>query len=142
MADLLRQDPHAEDREDYELFLAEINLDHKQVFMLMSNESDMIAQPECDAASICIRPSTIHGLGVFARRKFSKGDFVARARVGPMRTPVGRYTNHALTPNARMLPTGDGGIEVRAVSEISTGEEITSNYRSNKTAAEAANKLL
>jgi hypothetical protein len=73
--------------------------------------------------------SSIQGTGVFATGDFAAGDVVAPARVEGKRTPAGRYTNHAKSPNAVMALRENGDIDLTATQPISAGEEVTVNYR-------------
>lgn len=118
------------DRADYARFLAEFSLTAEWVAQVSANESDQIAMP----SGYCMRvkPSTIHGLGMFAPCLVPKGEIIAPARVGGKRTPAGRYVNHSATPNAvAQLHMGvpDGDIALVALRAIGTGEEVLVDYR-------------
>jgi hypothetical protein len=79
--------------------------------------------------------SPIHGTGIFMTADAEAGYVVGPARVYGMRTPLGRYTNHSHTPNARMdaLPNGDIRLvlikAVRGCRGGEDGEEVTIDYR-------------
>ena len=100
-----------------------------------------------------VRDAGPKGLGVFARRRFRKGEFIFRRRHGGMVAkaripslsrddrrhlceldctrsaillPPGCYLNHSCEPNAMR-----SGVKVFAWRAISAGEEITIDYRLN-----------
>jgi hypothetical protein len=100
-----------------------------------------------------VRDAGRKGRGVFARRDFGRGEFIFRRRHGPIvgndaisslstedqrhlceidfdrsaiLLPPGCYLNHSCTPNAMR-----NGVKVFAWREISSGEEITIDYRLN-----------
>jgi SET domain len=80
-------------------------------------------------------PSPIHGTGVFLTTSLPAGTVVGPARLQGLRTPLGRYTNHSPTPNARMdlLPNGDVLLvlvrDVLGCRGGEDGEEVTIDYR-------------
>ena len=78
---------------------------------------------------VCVRPSSIAGMGVFTTAFVSRGTVIAPARIGVMRTPAGRYTNHSLEPNAKMVMRDGGNIDLVAIRDIQADVEITTNYR-------------
>jgi len=104
-------------------------------------------------ADIVVRPAGAKGLGVFARRGFSEGEFIFRRRHGrvveiadvPLLSederrhlceldfgrsaillPPGCYLNHSCEPSAMRQ-----GVKVFAWRQITAGEEITVDYRLN-----------
>jgi hypothetical protein len=82
-----------------------------------------------------VGPSPIHGQGLFSTVPVRAGEVVCPARIGDMRTPGGRYINHAKNPNAVMQQAGGGDMAVVALRDIAgahggdIGEEITVDYR-------------
>ena len=85
---------------------------------------------------IQISESNISGRGVFASAEIEENETIGPARIDGKRTPIGRYCNHSMTPNAKMkLIKGDlflvsiGKILGCKGGEI--GEEITTDYRNN-----------
>ena len=125
--------------EDYLRFVEDTGMPHEMIDALMRDESDMVPMPEYDSVVVEIRESAIHGQGVFAKVAACENILLAHARIGSKRTPVGRYTNHSQNPNARMVPTKDGDIDLVSMQMILPGDEITTDYRFNKLAAEMAN---
>jgi SET domain-containing protein len=103
------------------------------------------------------RPSAIHGIGLFAIRDFTKGEYVARYCGVIVHTPpqpdanglvhameldsgrwidgrgkenIARHANHSCEPNTESVPEGDV-IELLALRDIHAGEEITFDYGYN-----------
>jgi len=72
--------------------------------------------------------SAVDGIGIFSQRSFEPGDCVALCRHGRKRTPVGRYTNHSDSPNARVIHI-DTDLYLEAIKPIALGEEILIDYR-------------
>lgn len=104
----------------------------------------LIASPARPLARrVEVRPSKIHGLGVFARTDFETGEYIGRyighrTDVDSMYTlwveyPEGqrgyfgtgrlRHLNHSRTPNAEF-----DGRDLFAMRPIRAGEEITVDY--------------
>ncbi|WP_456378853.1 SET domain-containing protein [Thiolapillus sp.] len=106
------------------------------------------AQPRILARDLApvieVKPSGIHGLGVFARKDFDEGDYIGTywGTQAKETTPYTlhvqnedgtlfliegrnllRYINHADRPNARF-----DGIHLYARQSIGAGEEITFDY--------------
>jgi len=90
------------------------------------NASDQILFPW--PVSVEIKESPIHGKGVFSACGFKRGEVIAPARVQGMRTPAGRYCNHAADPNAEMITIENGSVYLVASKDIGDGEEITTDY--------------
>jgi hypothetical protein len=63
------------------------------------------------------------------------GDVICPARVNGMRTQAGRYTNHAIDPNAKMVLLPNGDIDLVALVDLAgcegggIGTEATIDYR-------------
>ena len=122
-------------REDYRKLLTERGITEEEVRAQSENEEDQIPMPFGNY-KMGIYNSPIEGKGVFATSNIDEGETIAPARIGNKRTPVGRYTNHSIYPNAKMVRTGDD-VMIVAISPITgckggqNGEEITTNYRDN-----------
>jgi hypothetical protein len=120
--------------DDYNLFLTEYSITEQLVRTQSENKDDQIPFPS-GCYSIKVSKSNIQGSGLFATAPISKNEIIAPARITGMRTPAGRFTNHALAPNAMMIKNSNGDIDLVAVRDISgcrggmDGEEITVNYR-------------
>ncbi len=115
-----------EDRADYFKLLKETGFTLEERRRISENPEDQIPMPH--KWSVSIAPSKIEGMGVFADIDFKDGEVIAPARIGDKRTPLGRYANHAISPNARMDEVEDT-IYAVACKDIKAGEEITVNYR-------------
>ena len=122
------------DRQDFDVMLRQSGFSHEVVQSQSLNEDDQTPLPQ-GSWKLKIAPSDIAGKGVFVTSSVDAGEVIAPARLNGLRTPAGRYTNHARVPNARMelLPSGD--IQLVAMRPISgcmggmDGEEVTIDYR-------------
>jgi len=123
---------HEVDRQDFKDALIEIGVTEELVTAQSENESDQIKY-----ANNCTRTakSPIHGIGLFATQTIQANRIISPARLGGLRTPAGRYTNHSATPNARMEKDDDGDVWLISTRDIEgckggeLGEEITVDYR-------------
>jgi SET domain-containing protein len=80
-----------------------------------------------------IRPSPIHGNGVFARQAFKKGDFInTHFEPGEKITDFGKHLNHSSKPCARSTRQDDDSYKTHAIKDIKKGDEITLDYTVNK----------
>ena len=81
--------------------------------------------------SLTIKPSSIDGLGLFATQTipknidlgmihFSYGELI-------IRTPLGGFINHSLTPNCKKLDLEDEW-HLKTIKEIKKGQELTLKY--------------
>jgi len=122
------------DRRDYEKMLGEIGVPHDIVVAQSENEDDQIPFPPY-IKDLRVTESPIQGKGLFALSDIKAGEIIAPARINGMRTPAGRYTNHAINPNAKMVLKDDGDFDLVAMKDISgckggdSGEEVTIDYR-------------
>lgn len=122
------------DGNDYHRVLAEFGISEEQAQAQSRNEDDMIELPY-GGYKIMVAASPIDGKGLFATAGIEPGEIIAPARIGGLRTIAGRYTNHSITPNARMIMRQDGDIDLVSMDSIAgcaggqQGMEITINYR-------------
>lgn len=122
------------DREDFHAVLDEYGFDSTTVWQQSNNTSDQRGMP-FGAWKFKTGHSPIHGIGVFMTSDAPAGYVVGPARLEGLRTPLGRYTNHSATPNARMelLPNGDIQLvltrPVQGCLGGEDGEEVTIDYR-------------
>ena len=129
------------DRDDYQQVIKETGFTDEIVKEQTENPDDQIPIPE-GSYKFLIGDSDIHGKGVFATALINKGESIGPARIKDKRTPLGRFTNHAKTPNAKMIVNGSDIILV-ASRDIDgckgglNGEEITTDYRDNITTGES-----
>ena len=77
--------------------------------------------------NIYVKSSIIEGKGLYSVTPINTGDLICLARIGNKRTLGGRYTNHALQANAKMV-MNKHDIELIALIDIPADEEITVNY--------------
>jgi len=99
-----------------------------------------ISDMECRDLNVVlyVKPSNIHGKGIFAGEHIPKGTEVGishtRRGDGWDIPPLGRYHNHS--DEANCASVADGPLEKKnysrrmiAARDISEGEELTTNYR-------------
>lgn len=113
---------------DYVQMINEIGLTEGEVRAISDNESDMIEMP-VGYEFIKLGSSLIQGSGLFSTKSIEKGLFICPARINGKRTPAGKYANHAMNPNAKMVIGNNGEVNLFAIKSIEAGEEITVNYR-------------
>ena len=124
-----------EDRKDFFALIEQAGFTPDIVRQQSENEADQIPMPDGQGSKVTIRPSPIEGMGVFLSAPAEAGEVIAPARIGEMRTPVGRFTNHSRDPNAKFVMYPSGDIYLVAYRRIagaaggSAGEEVTVNYR-------------
>lgn len=116
-----------EDVADFFALLGSRGFDPEVFERISANREDQRDFPE--PVPVRIGKSSIQGVGVFVTTDFSEGEAVAPALIKGKRTPAGRYTNHAMSPNAAMVLRENGDIDLTATQHISAGEEVTVNYR-------------
>ena len=121
------------EREDYNEACRYLGFTPEQVQEMAEYEGDLIPFPD-GTYSVMVRPSMLHGLGLFATAPIKAGDIIAKGRIDGKRTPAGRYTNHSALPNARMVMSDDGDVDLVACEDIGgstgglMGDEVTVNY--------------
>lgn len=122
------------DSDDYKKVLAEFGFTEEQAREQAESESDMTDLP-FGGYKIKVDRSEIEGKGLFATAAIDPGELIAPARIDGKRTIAGRYTNHSVSPNAKMVMLENGDIDLIATKPINgckggeNGEEITINYR-------------
>ena len=78
-----------------------------------------------------LKPSPIHGYGVFAKSPITQGDSLGLSHINApelIRTPLGGYINHSMNPNCMRIQEGNRWY-LLAISDIRSGEEITLMYK-------------
>jgi hypothetical protein len=121
------------DREDYEKMLIDLNVTHEQVLAESQIDIDLIPFSS-DVHCVKVGKSTIQGKGLFCLSPIKMNDIIAPARLNGKRTPAGRYTNHALLPNARAVIMNNdiylvANRDIKGCHGGDSGEEITLDYR-------------
>ncbi|MBT8342938.1 MAG: SET domain-containing protein-lysine N-methyltransferase [Desulfatitalea sp.] len=84
---------------------------------------------------LSIRPSMIHGAGIFTSWPINKDEIIAPLIIDGKRTTLVKFINHAKDPNTKLVRFDNGDITLLAARDISgckggdRGEEITIDYR-------------
>lgn len=123
-----------EDRDDFARLIAAAGFTPEIVRQQSENLEDQILMPP-GWPKVTVRDSAIEGKGVFLSAPVEEGETIAPARIGGMRTPVGRFTNHSKNPNAEFVKDLFGDIYLVATRRIAgclggtKGEEVTVDYR-------------
>ena len=81
-----------------------------------------------------LRPSEIHGYGVFALEDIPAGKVLGLSHIQSpelIRTPLGGYINHSMNPNCIRILEGNRWY-LQSIQEIEEGEEITLMYKGYK----------
>lgn len=126
------QTARAADRADYVQLLAECGISHETARQQSEDESDQIW---VDSPITRVSDSPIEGKGLFVTAPVKAGDIICPARIGGMRTQAGRFTNHSVFPNAKMVAKPNGDIDLVALVDFEgckggeIGVEATIDYR-------------
>ena len=130
----LQESVHAQDRIDFEDVLDAFGMDEAFVSSISQCEEDQIPFPLGSAPKVTLHQSPIHGIGTFASFPIAAFEVIGPARIAGKRTPLGRYTNHSVNPNAFFVKNDNGDIYAMASRDIrgcqggDNGEEITVDY--------------
>jgi hypothetical protein len=116
-------------RRDYTLFLAQMGMTQEQMGAIVQIEEDLIDMPPGFAVEL--RPSAIHGTGLFATAPIDAGHPICPGRLGGCRTTAGRFINHSPEPNTTSHMHTNGDIWAVALHAIQENEEITIDYRTS-----------
>lgn len=128
------------DRDDFARAVVDIGFTPEGLRELTERADDQTTFPVGDY-KVVVSDSPIEGRGLFATGVIASGEIIAPARIGGKRTPAGRFTNHALSPNAKMVARENGDIDLVAIRDIKgcmggqPGDEITVCYRAARAAA-------
>lgn len=123
---------HVQDQLDYEAVVAASGFTPKIIQQQVENPDDQIW---VDNAITRVSDSPIHGKGLFVTHPVKQGEIICPARINGKRTQAGRYTNHAVHPNAKMVQKPNGDVDLVAICDIegcrggSIGTEVTIEYR-------------
>jgi hypothetical protein len=112
---------------DYKSMISEMDINEDEMDEQVKNTNDMTELPD-DYSHIYLDNSSIDKQGLFSELKILSGDIICPSRIKDKRTIAGRYTNHALQPNAEMIFDGEN-INLVSNRDIEANEEITVNYR-------------
>ena len=81
-----------------------------------------------------LRPSEIHGYGVFALEDIPAGKMLGLSHIQSpelIRTPLGGYINHSMNPNCIRILEGNRWY-LQSIQDIEYGEELTLMYKGYK----------
>lgn len=109
------------DQADYELMTGKVVAPGKPQLNAITNDIELPFD------NVCVRPSKIHGLGLFSTDRHKVGQEICFIKTGN-HDSILKHINHSLRPNACLVNNGDL-IALNALSEIRADEEITVNYR-------------
>lgn len=121
------------DREDYQKMLIDLGVTHEQVLQESEVEDNQIPFSN-DIHNVKVTKSNIQGKGLLCQTPIKENEIIAPARLNNKRTPAGRYTNHALHPNARAVIMNNdvylvANRDIKGCHGGDSGEEITLDYR-------------
>lgn len=114
------------DNQDFIRLAHEVGLTVAQIQEQSENESDRIS---IDVPAVYKDESNIAGEGLFAAEDINIGALICPSRMDGLRTEAGRYVNHSINPNCEMVLLNTGDIEMVAIKQIRTNDELTVNYR-------------
>ncbi|CAB4152365.1 SET domain containing protein [uncultured Caudovirales phage] len=120
--------------DDFESAISELGFTKEVVLSQSENTDDLIELP-FGSYKIKVSDSKIQGKGLFATSDINEGELIAQSIIDGKRTTAERFTNHSKSPNAKMVETENGNINLVATRKIKgcfggfNGEEITINYR-------------
>lgn len=121
-------------RADYWRVLSEYGIPHDVARAQSENTTDLTPFPY-GGYKVMVSDSLIEGRGLLATASIDPGEVIAPARIGSLRTPAGRYTNHSPAPNAQFVVRPNGDLDLVALRPIAgctggrPGDEITIDYR-------------
>lgn len=116
----------AEVKDDYKLFLTQIGLNQIEMDKIAAITHDLMDMPKEFFTEL--RPSKIHGDGLFAVKSFKMWEVVCPCRLDGKRTPGGRFVNHSHKNNLMPIKIGND-IYAVASQDIYQDEELLLNYR-------------
>lgn len=122
------------DRDDFQRMLNESGFAAHTVQQQSENLSDQRAMPR-GSWKVKTGQSPIQGTGIFVTADATSGESLGPARINGLRTPLGRYTNHSPTPNAKMVLHPNGDISLVTLCAVKgctgglDGDEVTIDYR-------------
>lgn len=120
----------------YEEFLAETGYKQEEIEVTMASLGNLPYDTALDA-SMDLKPSPIHGVGLFAAHNLGPRALVGGILRGGERAVAARYLNHSSTPNCYPLPMSEGGDVLLVTRQaVTKGTELTVNYMEMKTVAE------
>lgn len=126
LADSRNRQLIADSRNDFDLFLTELGMTQPEMDAIVHIDVDLVPMPT--EYFVKLKPSNLHGQGLFTAKVFKQGEMIAPMQLNHKRTPAGRFINHSFKNN--VLPVKiEGNIYAIAIRDIGEGEELLVNYR-------------
>jgi hypothetical protein len=126
LADSRNRQLITDSRKDFDLFLSELGMSQPEMDAIVHISVDLVPMPS--EYFVTLKPSNLHGQGLFTTKVFRQGEMVAPMQLNHKRTPAGRFINHSFKNN--VLPVKiEGNIYAIATRDIGEGEELLVNYR-------------
>jgi SET domain-containing protein len=116
------------DQDDYASFLDSLEVTEEDMRDVIYRTDDVLDYEM--PLPIIIAKSEIHGFGMFLMSEASANDVLFPATINGMRTQAGRFINHAIKANTRLV-IGRFANYIVSNRTIKSGEELTLNYRDN-----------
>ena len=121
---------------DFKLFLKEKNITNDDLIKWMQ-EMDVNNLIEIKSNNYYKSKSSIQGEGLFASKKFKKGDYLGVVVLNKKRTTLSRFVNHSDKPNIEFIKYKNKKYpEVTAVAHalktIKINKELLVDYRNKK----------
>jgi hypothetical protein len=113
-------------KDDFPHFLKELGVTKERVKELSENTEDRV-DLDLKSYGLFIDKSNIEGDGIWPSKTFKAGEVIGPAKINGQRTQLGRYVNHSVYPNAKMV-VQDGDVYCIAVKLIEKVEIVT-DYR-------------
>jgi len=104
--------------------VGEFGFDEDSVQRLSEDPDTFDASP---MEGLEVRDSGIAGKGLFVTRDYAMGEVIGPVQSGDKRTLAGRYVNHSIRPNIKVMAI-DGVFNAVATRFIQAREELTSDY--------------
>jgi SET domain-containing protein len=118
---------------DYEELLRELNISNEEVieWMKIADVDNLI---EIESSNYHKSKSKIQGIGLFASKDLTKGEYVGIVSLGNKRATLARFTNHSNSPNIEFdFFFNKDYPEVKAVAyalgDIEKNKELVVDYR-------------
>ena len=121
---------------DFKLFLKEKNITNDNLIKWMQ-QMDVNNLIEIKSSNYYKSKSNIQGEGLFASKKFKKGDYLGIVVLQEKRTTLSRFVNHSDKPNIEFIKYKNKEYpEITAVAHalksIKINKELLVNYRNKK----------
>ena len=120
---------------DFNLFLREYQITENQLNDWMDS-MDINHLVEVESLNYYKKESPIHGVGLFANKKFKKEDHLGIVVIGDKRCSLGRWTNHGKNNNVEFVYCNYNDYNeikciCKATRSINKNEELIVNYRNH-----------